>query len=254
MKQQPPHRATFRFYEELNDFFAPGKRKATVTVCFTGNPSVKNVIESVGIPHTEVDLILVNSKSVGFCYHLRDGDRVSVYPVFESLDISSVTHIRGKPLRKPAFILDVHLGKLARYLRMLGLDTLYRNDYEDNDIVRIARMQNRIILTRDVGLLKKKEVTHGFWIREQNPKKQVSEVLDRLDLYTHVSPFQRCIACNGLIEKVEMEEISDRLDSKTKKYYKEFYRCTSCKKIYWKGSHYERMSKLVADFQKSPHP
>ncbi len=253
MKQQPPHRAIFRFYEELNDFFARGKRKATVTVYFSGNPSVKNVIESVGIPHTEVDLILVNSESVGFSYHLRDGDRVSVYPVFESLDISSVTNIRGTPLRRPAFILDVHLGKLARYLRMLGLDTLYRNDYDDNDIVRIARMQNRIILTRDVGLLKKKEVTHGFWIREQDPKKQVSEVLDRLDLYAHVTPFRRCIACNGLIEKVKIEDISDRLDSKTKKYFKEFHRCTSCKKLYWKGSHYEKMIKLVEDFQKSPH-
>jgi hypothetical protein len=136
---------------------------------------------------------------------------------------------------------------------MLGLDTLYRNDYADNDIVRIARMENRIILTRDVGLLKKKEVTHGFWIREQNPKKQVAEVLERLDLYTHVSPFRRCIACNGLIKKVKMEDISDRLDSKTKTYFKEFYQCTSCKKLYWKGSHYERMKKMVEDFQSLPH-
>jgi uncharacterized protein with PIN domain len=252
MKQRPPHRATFRFYEELNDFFAQGKRKATVPVYFSGNPSVKNVIESVGIPHTEVDLILVNSKSVGFSYHLRDGDRVSVYPVFESFDISSVTNIRKNPLRRPAFILDVHLGKLARYLRMLGLDTLYRNDYLDREIVRIARTQNRIILTRDVEILKKKEVTRGFWIRAQNPTKQLIEVLDRLDLYSHVNPFRRCMACNGLIEKVETDAVADRLDAETKKYFKEFYRCTSCDKIYWKGSHYERMKKMLEGIQPSP--
>ncbi len=252
MKQRPPHRATFRFYEELNDFFAQGKRKATVPVYFSGNPSVKNVIESIGIPHTEVDLILVNSKSVGFSYHLKDGDSVSVYPVFESLDISGVTNVRKKPLRRLKFILDVHLGKLARYLRMLGLDTLYRNNYSVREIVHIARTQNRIILTRDVEILKKKEITRGFWIRAQNPKKQLIEVLDRLDLYSHIKPFQRCMACNGLIEKVEKEEVSDRLDAQTKKHFQEFFRCTSCNKLYWKGSHYERMKKMVEDIQSSP--
>jgi uncharacterized protein with PIN domain len=251
MKQRPPHKATFRFYEELNDFFAQGKTKTTVPVYFSGNPPVKTVIESIGIPHTEIDLILVNSHSVGFSHRLRDGDRVSVYPVFESLDISGVTNVRKNPLRRPRFILDVHLGKLARFLRMLGFDTLYKNDYIDRDIVHIARTQNRIILTRDVEILKKKEVNRGFWIRSQNPGKQLIEVLDRLDLYSRMKPFHRCMACNGKIEKVKKEEVSDRLDAETKKHFEEFFRCISCKKIYWKGSHYERMKKMVEDIRTS---
>jgi uncharacterized protein with PIN domain len=244
--------ATFRFYEELNDFFARGKRKATIPVYFGGNPPVKDIIESIGVPHTEVDLILVNSKSVDFSYHLKNGDRVSVYPVFESLDISDVTHLRAKPLRRPKYILDVHLGKLAKYLRMFGFDTLYRNNYHDSQIVSIAGTEKRIILTRDIGILKIKEVTHGYWIRSQNLNKQLKEVIDHFDLYSSIKPFHRCMTCNGIIRKVKKETIHDNLDEKTKKYYDEFYRCESCGTIYWKGSHYNRMKRFIEDFKTSP--
>ena len=145
-----PKSAKFRFYEELNDFLPLDKRKKIFSYNFEGNPSVKDAVEAIGVPHTEIDLILANSKSVAFSYHLQDGDMISVYPVFESMDISNVTHLREKPLRKPKFILDVHLGKLAKYLRMLGFDALYETDYKDSRIVNIAKTQNGTILTRDV--------------------------------------------------------------------------------------------------------
>jgi uncharacterized protein with PIN domain len=249
MSEQMTNRADFRFYEELNDFLPEGKRKITFSVIFKGNPAIKDTIESIGIPHTEVDLILVNSKSVDFSYQLKTGDSVSVYPVFESLDISSATHLRAKPLRQTKFILDVHLGKLANYLRMLGFDTLYRNNYQDSRIVSIAGAEKRIILTRDIGMLKINDVTHGYWIRSQDPKKQVQEVVSRFDLKSSIKPFHRCMTCNGIIEKVDKESIRDDLDGNTEKYYNDFYRCGSCGKLYWQGSHYEKMKKFIEELQ-----
>jgi len=237
--------ASFRFYEELNDFLPESKRKVSFPYEFEGRPSVKDAIEAIGVPHTEVDLILVNGVSVDFSYNLVNGDAVSVYPVFESLDISNVTHLREKPLREPRFILDVHLGKLSKFLRMLGFDTLYENDYDDPDIVRIAADKKRIILTRDVGLLKNGAVTHGCWIRSTGTFEQLREVITRFDLLGVIDPFSRCMECNGLIEAVSKEEILDRLKPNTRRYFDEFYRCSSCGKIYWKGSHYERMKEFV---------
>jgi uncharacterized protein with PIN domain len=249
MSEPMTNSADFRFYEELNDFLPEGKRKTTFSVFFKGNPAVKDTIESTGVPHTEIDLILVNSKSVDFSYLLKNGDRVSVYPVFESLDISSAAHLRAKPLRRTKFILDVHLGKLANYLRMLGFDTLYKNNYHDRQIVSTAGAEKRIILTRDVGMLKIKEVTHGYWIRSQDPKKQLEEVVSRFDLKSSIKPFHRCMTCNGIIKKVDKESIRDDLEEMTKKYYSDFYRCGSCGKIYWRGSHYQKMINLIEGFR-----
>ncbi len=241
--------AHFRFYEELNDFLPPSKKKTIFPYEFEGNPSVKDAVEAIGVPHAEIDLILVNSKSVTFSYHLRDGDIISVYPVFESLDISPVTHLREKPLREPKFILDVHLGKLAKYLRMLGIDSLYENTYDDFEIVEIARAQKRTILTRDVTLLKMKAVTHGYWIRSCYPKEQAAEVVCRFDLHSNIRPFYRCLECNGIIGKTTRESVMDTLLPKTKRHYDEFFQCTSCKKVYWKGSHYHRMKQFIEQFK-----
>jgi uncharacterized protein with PIN domain len=238
-------KAMFRFYEELNDFLPKAKRKAAFPYAFAGKPSVKDAIEAIGVPHTEIDLILVNGQSEGFGYHLGDGDRVAVYPVFESLDISNVTHLRKEPLRNPRYILDVHLGKLARELRMLGFDTIYENHYTDAEIVRRANSEGRVILTRDIGILKIKEVVRGYWIRSQSPERQLSEVLDHFDLYAKIKPFQRCMRCNGIIEEVEKSAVLDQLPQKTRKYYDEFYRCKSCRNVYWKGSHYHKMISFV---------
>jgi uncharacterized protein with PIN domain len=236
---------TLRFYEELNDFIPSGKRKKQFVVQLNGKTSVKDVIESQGIPHTEIDLILVNGESVTFDHQPSDGDNISVYPVFESLDISSVSKLRPQPLRDNRFILDVHLGKLARKLRMMGFDTLYRNDFEDDEIIRIALKENRIILTRDIGILKQKSVTHGYFVRSTQAQKQLTEVLHRFDLGRKSQPLSRCINCNGKIIRVDRDKIAHLLLPKTKAYFSEFFQCTGCGKIYWEGSHYERMQERV---------
>jgi uncharacterized protein with PIN domain len=244
-QEQAVNQASFRFYAELNDFLPPDKRQVEFVHPFKGRASVKDMIEALGIPHTEIDLILVNGASVDFTYVVQDGDHVSVYPVFESFDIAPLVRVRPKPLRDPRFVLDTHLGKLAAYLRMLGFDTLYRNDYEDGELARISSTDRRTLLTRDRGLLKRNIVTHGYCVREANPLRQLVEVVRRFDLYRLVAPFQRCIRCNGLLEPVPKEAILDRLQPQTARYYDEFRMCQACGHIYWKGSHYERMQRII---------
>ena len=237
--------AQFRFYAELNDFLPKNKRKKLFSYRFFGKPSIKDAIEALGIPHTEVDLILVNGESVGFGYHLQNGDIVSVYPVFESFDISSITQVRKQPLRETAFVLDVHLGKLAKLLRMLGFDTLYQNNYDDPEIISISAKENRIILTRDVAMLKNGIVTHGYWVRATEPNEQLIERLRRFDLVSQINPFHRCMECNGLIKMADKNQILSELQENTKLHYDEFYKCVDCGRIYWKGSHYQEMKAYI---------
>jgi uncharacterized protein with PIN domain len=245
MCESPDNTAEFRFYEELNDFLPVEKRKTPFAYPFKGTPSVKDAIEAIGVPHTEVDLVVVNGLSVGWEYRLKDGDRVGVYPVFESLDISPVVRLRGAPLRDTRFVLDVHLGKLARLLRMLGFDTAYERDYADARIVEISVAERRIVLTRDRGILKTGAVTHGYWVRSSNPREQIGEVVRRFDLASRIRPFERCMLCNARLEPVGKDEILERLPRRTAEGRDEFRRCGGCGKIYWKGSHYERMKKSI---------
>ncbi len=234
-----------RFYEELNDLLPKDKRKKRFEHKFFGNPSVKDIIESLGVPHGEVDMILVNGNSVNFSYTLREGDDISVYPVFESMDISNVQHLREKPLRVPKFVLDVHLGTLARYLRMLGLDSLYKNNYSDDEIIYLSLNEKRTILTKDKGILKRKEITHGCYVRSIYPVVQLKEVVERFDLYNYFKEFSRCMECNTLLTTVDKNKIYGRLPPKVKDYQNEFYICENCNKIYWPGSHYDRMKKII---------
>jgi len=241
----PERVAEFRFYEELNDFLPKEKRKKPFSYHFRYNQNVKDAIEALGVPHAEVDLILVNSISQDFSYLLQNGDFISVYPVFESIDITHVTRLRSKPLREPKFILDVHLGKLCKYLRLLGFDTFYRNNLNDDEIVKISVFENRIILTRDIGILKNGKVSHGYWVRSQYPEQQLNEVIRRFDLKSQLQPFLRCISCNGLIEPVDKSMIENQLNENTRRFFSDFYQCLSCGKIFWEGSHFENMKKFV---------
>ena len=245
---QPEFSAEFRFYEELNDFLPPERRKRTLPYGFSGHPGIKDPIEVFGVPHTEVELILVNGESVGFDYQLQDGDRVAVYPVFESLDISPLLKLREKPLRNPRFVLDVNLGKLARRLRLLGFDSLYRNDWQDAELADVADREHRIVLTRDRRLLFARRIAHGYWVRAVQAERQVQEVLRRFDLYRLIRPFARCLACNGELAPVAKADVLDRLEPKTRLYYERFYRCGACGKIYWEGSHVDNMRRKFADF------
>ncbi len=239
------YRARFRFYEELNDFLSAEKRKQEFEYFFHDHPSVKDAIEANGVPHTEVDVILVNGESVDFNYQLQDGDRIAVYPVFESFDVSTLTRLRQEPLRKTAFVLDVHLGKLSRLLRMMGFDTVYRNDLEDREIMDIAEREHRIILTRDRGILKHKRVTHGLCVQSTDPTEQVRKVLIRFDLLDRIRPFSRCITCNGPILPVAKAAIQHLLPPETRRVFDRFYQCQRCGHVYWPGSHYERMKEKI---------
>ena len=234
-----------RFYEELNDFLHYTRRKKAFSFPLPLKRSIKDIIESLGVPHTEVDLILANSVSVSFDYHPVKGDYISVYPVFEAIDISPVVLLRPKPLRETKFILDVHLGTLAKYLRMLGFDTLYRNNLEDQEIIDLSIAEQRIILTRDLFILKNGRVTHGYFVRETTPGKQLPEIVNRFDLSKQTMPFSRCMACNGLIEKVDKESVEEILQPNTRKTFHDFFQCRDCKKVYWKGSHWEKMAERV---------
>ena len=193
----------------------------------------------------EVDLILVNRNPVDFSYKLMDEDRISVYPVFESLDISGVTHLRAKPLRILRFIADAHLGRLARYLRLCGFDTFYEKDITDERIIKISVSEKRIILTRDKILLKNNLVTHGYWVRSEDPLKQFREIRLRLDLNKSFDPFSRCLECNSLLEDISKEEVAETLLPKTKQYYDIFKKCPGCNRVYWNGSHFENMKKQL---------
>ncbi|MCK9621916.1 MAG: Mut7-C ubiquitin/RNAse domain-containing protein [Methylobacter sp.] len=244
---KPEYTAEFRFYEELNDFLPPEQRKRTNLYRFSGHPGIKYPIEVFGVPHTEVDLIVVNGQSVGFDYQLQAGDRVAVYPVFETLDITPLVKLREKPLRNPRFVLDVNLGKLAKRMRMLGFDCLYRNDYKDADIVKSAVNDRRIVLTRDRRLLYNKQIDHGYWVRAVDVDAQVDEVLRRFDLYGLIQLFSRCLICNGVLATVAKADIWDRLEPKTRLYYNDFYQCADCQRIYWQGSHMQNMLKRLAD-------
>ncbi len=230
-------------------FLKPVQRKTGFTVELKKARSVKDLIESIGVPHTEVDLILVNGKSVDFNYQVQAGDHISVYPTVESLDISplrsSLRHCQPKPLDQPVFILDVHLGRLAAYLRMLGFDTLYRNDYDDAELANISAGENRILLTCDRRLLMRKQVSYGYFVRARQPQQQILEILQRFDLYDKQKPFTRCMFCNGKTRPVNKQQIESRLLPKTKKYFDKFYQCESCDKIYWQGSHYLKMQEMI---------
>lgn len=245
------HTVTIRFYEELNDFLPNTMQKRDVECTFPEKRSVKDLVESFGVPHTEVDLILVNGSSEGFDCLVRDGDRISVYPVFESFAIDSVTRLRRKPLRDPRFVCDIHLGKLARRLRLLGFDTLFPEHTEDATLVHISRCEKRILLTRDRRLLMRNTVTRGMCIRSTDPEVQVEEVLDRFDLRAACRPFTRCTICNGGLAKMTREEARTAaargmIPPRSYAAFSEYYRCLSCGRVYWKGSHWDRLVRYVA--------
>jgi uncharacterized protein with PIN domain len=235
----------FRFYAELNDLLPAEKRRVTFAQTFNARVTVKHLIESLGVPHAEVDLILVDGRSVDFDYIVADDERISVYPVFESLDVGGLTRLRPRPLRESRFVLDTHLGHLASYLRLLGFDTLYRNDYDDPELAHVSQMERRILLTRDRGLLKRKIISHGYVVRAIDPAEQLVEVVDRFSLRSQFQPFRRCLRCNGVIQAVDKATVVDQLPANTRRFYDEFRRCASCGQVYWRGSHYRRMQAFL---------
>ncbi|MBS0511622.1 MAG: Mut7-C ubiquitin/RNAse domain-containing protein [Proteobacteria bacterium] len=241
----PPATASFRFYEELNDFLAPQHRRHEFQACCARAATVKHMIEALGVPHTEVELVLVNGESSTFDRLLRDGDRVSVYPRFETFDITPLLRVRAHPLREMRFIADAHLGGLAHLLRLTGFDTLYDNHYADDEIERISGREHRIVLTRDRELLKRRTITHGCFVHALKPALQIAEIFERLDLARSARPFTLCLECNTPLRAIDKASIEDRLPEGVRERHQRFSTCDGCQRIFWEGSHWQRMRRLV---------
>jgi uncharacterized protein with PIN domain len=238
---------SIRFSAELNDHLPEYQRYQTLEKPLATPATAKDLIESFDVPHTEVDLILLNSVSAEFAQLVQPGDRLSVYPVFESFDITSELRLRPQPLRETKFVLDVHLGKLAAYLRMLGFDTRYQSCFTDSELAGVSAAENRILLTRDRGLLKRSMVTHGYWLRETDSRRQIAEILDRFDLSGAIHPFVRCMACSAMLEAVVKDQVRALVPPRAAELHDEFRRCPNCGRVYWKGSHYRRMESWIRE-------
>jgi len=234
-----------RVYAELNDFLPASRRFLAFRQPLGLHQTVKDLIEAAGIPHTEVDVVIVNGVSVDFDHRPRADDRIGVYPVFESFDIGPILRLGPRPLRHTRFVVDSNLGGLARLLRMLGFDALFRSDFADDEIARIAVSEQRVLLTRDVGILKRKEITRGYYVRSAAPVEQAAEVLRRFDLGTSLDPFSRCLECNEPLESIASGNVTDLVPEAALREHDSFSRCRICARIYWAGTHHARMKKRI---------
>lgn len=235
---------TLRFYADLGFFLPPPQRGRAVTQRLNGPASVKDRIEAAGVPHTEVAAVLVNGTAVDFDYRVQPGDRVAVYPPFTALGAPDVALRPPLPL-PPRFVADNHIGRLARYLRLLGLDTVYSPTLDDPELAAIAHAEQRVLLTRDRRLLMRREVVYGYCLRTTDTREQLRAVVRRYDLARHSRPWRRCLRCNGLLHVVAKADVLDRLEPLTKLHYEAFRRCAGCGQVYWDGSHTARLSGLV---------
>ena len=242
-----------RFYQLLNDFIAPVLNAIEIIHILDRKASVKDMIESFNVPHPEVELILVNGIAVNFSYIVQDGDSIQVYPTDGNPEVESLLPLRPELSKSPIFVVDANLGKLARYLRLLGFDCLYRNDFGDAAVATIASEQQRTVLTRDRSLLQRRIITHGYFVRSDMPKIQTREVLKRFDLYPLIKPLTRCAHCNGKLTETGKQEIEHHLEPLTRKYYEKFLICLQCGQIYWQGGHCVRIKRLIDELLAGKH-
>ncbi|MBD3243948.1 MAG: twitching motility protein PilT [Chitinivibrionales bacterium] len=237
--------ASFRLYGDLNDFLPRRQKSIRFVHAFDENAAVKDTIEAIGVPHVEVDAIVVDQVSVRLCDRIDDAARVSVYPADVPPDVRSVVHLLPPPLSECRFVLDVHLGLLARRLRLLGFDTLYRNDYSDHEIVEISVADDRIALTRDIGLLKHAVLRRGRWVRSPRAVDQTTEVIAAFRLQEKARPFTRCTQCNGTVRDIDRATAAGSVPERVLRTHRRFYACDSCGRVYWGGSHYDRLRRIV---------
>ena len=238
--------ATLRFYAELNRFLPPRRRQRDWALAFEPPAPARHLIGTCGVPHTEVELILREGESIGLDTPVGAGERLAVYPMFEAFDVRPLLRLRDAPLRRPRFVADAHLGALARRLRMLGFDTLWYNDIGDAALARLAGEQQRILLTRDRGLLMRREVTHGCHLPDADVGAQLGSLVRRLQLCAEIAPFSRCMGCNAPLEAVDAAEIRSLVPAAVYQRHQAFWRCPGCGRVYWKGSHWASMRRRVA--------
>ena len=226
--------------------------------------SAKDVIESCGVPHPEIDLILVNGQSVDFSHILECEQGIDVYPIQSPHTLFPENRLQVRAIDR--FIADGHLGKLARDLRLLGFDVLYDRDAQDRQLLAALSIENpeiigareglrsRALLTRDRWLLMHKVVRHGYYPRSQDPAEQIIEVMRRFDLVPLIAPFRRCLRCNALLEKVEKADVIENLEPLTRIHYEHFRRCPGCRQIYWPGSHFDKLRTRIAGIRATLAP
>jgi uncharacterized protein len=236
--------ATVRIYGPLNDFLPLEDRQADMLVLSAAKTSVKDLIEGLGVPHPEVDLILINGQSVPFDRMVRDADRVAAFPRFQRIDIAGATRVRPRPLDPIRFVLDGHLGKLARRLRLLGLDATLPAGATDDQLAKAAEREQRILLTRDRELLKRRIIAHGYYVRQTHPDAQLAEVLQRFGPL-RLEPFSRCLRCNAELRAVMKSAVEPEIPARAREHYNDFLRCQGCARIYWAGSHWNRLAQVV---------
>ncbi|WP_188866417.1 Mut7-C RNAse domain-containing protein [Pseudomonas asuensis] len=232
--------ATFRFYARLNSFLPPARRQRSFAVNCTPNATVKHMIEALGAPHTEIEFILVNGKSVGFEYLIQPDDRIAVYPPFYRLKPDDAVPLRAS-LTAFRFIADAHMGALARLLRLAGFDTLYYPAIHDDEIANYCAHEPYIVLTRDRELLKRSQIIYGCYIRPNKPDLQLREVFERYSLAEHVAPFSRCLVCNGTLHSVDKNIVLDRLPPLVRERHSYFLKCSGCDRVYWEGTHWDNL-------------
>lgn len=245
------HRAAVRAHGELGDFLPAGRRGRWFVHEFDVEPAVKDVVEAVGVPHPEVGALLVDGCPAGFEHRVGDGASIEVFP--RGAVPRTARPAGPPPPSELRFVLDVHLGRLARWLRLVGFDAWYRPDADDRELAARSASEGRILLTRDRELLKRSEVAHGSWVRHTDPDEQVVEVLGRFGGGTAarpLAPFTRCMACSGRLEAVEKREVEGELEPGTRAAHEEFRRCRGCGRIYWPGAHHRRLAALVDEVQR----
>jgi len=243
-----PYNATFQFHGSLNDFLPPGSKTGIIPYQFDNHPAIKDSIEALGAPHPEVAAIIVNGIAVDFTYQLQGGDHAEVYPV--ELIPDYARHLLLCPVYEgePAFVLDVHLGALTRYLRLLGFDCLYHNhDWGDEHIAMLSVRDRRILLSRDIGLLKRRCIEFGYWLRHTTARDQLREVIFHYQLAQWFNPFKRCSHCNGLVQPVEKLTLRESLPARIYNSFTEFRQCRDCGHVYWRGSHFDKMKLFIAE-------
>jgi len=230
------------FWGNLKELLRPPFRgQKRVEYQLTRQASVKDIIEALGVPHTEVGRLIVAGREISFAAPGAADDTLDVYPLSPPVDVTTPTLLRTEPLPGVTFAVDMNVGKLATLLRMAGFDTLYRNDISDPELVEVAVREKRILLSKDTDLLKRKGVVFGHLVREIQPERQLAEIVQLFGLKEQFKPLSRCLRCNGLLQPVAKEEIIEQLEPLTQKYYDSFRRCLGCGKIYWPGTHRDKM-------------
>lgn len=237
--QRNTKQATLTVKGSLNDFLEISEPASAVTIEFELSPSVKDQVESQGIPHTAVQRLEINGIQQNWSYNLCNGDEITLYPYSRD---SSCAPIFRKPKQ---FIADVHLGKLANTLRLLGFDTIFNTDWSDKEIIERSNNEQRMILTRDLGLLKDGAAQYGYWIRSTDPDVQITELFQRFELSLFVAPFTRCMKCNGQLQQVDLATVKDDVPAKVQDWHSDYWQCRNCEQVYWQGSHFKQLQQKV---------